>query len=205
MPDHSTETDIVVISSSGREILTNLHSRFDIDGDSLLSQAELAQAFKYIPTKDALATITEQFTANGFEMCQTIDGKMTLTGWLALWRYIFPNSNLLIYISSFTTRQDPFAILRVLCHWGIKTNLNDLLCVKKKRDFRQDPSDMPDTIQCYIFGAPRTGKSSLMKAFIGQEFDQDYKKTDEQHSVIHLFEYKDSQYYLVVSTRLYLS
>jgi hypothetical protein len=97
MPDHSTETDIVVISSSGREILTNLHSRFDIDGDSLLSQAELAQAFKYIPTKDALATITEQFTANGFEMCQTIDGKMTLTGWLALWRYIFPNSNLLIH------------------------------------------------------------------------------------------------------------
>jgi Ras family protein T1 len=89
-------------------------------------------------------------------------------------------------------------LLRCLCHWGVKVNLDELLDVKKKRDYRKTPEDMPDTIQCYIFGATRTGKTSLLRSFIGQEFDSEYTKTEEQHSVVHLFEYKEKNYYLVV-------
>jgi hypothetical protein len=62
-----------------------------LDGDSLLSQEELVKAFQWIPEKDSLLTVVSQFTNDAKDMCQTIDGKMTLTGWQALWRYVYSN------------------------------------------------------------------------------------------------------------------
>jgi Ras family protein T1 len=182
IPAHNPDTDILVISPLAREVLTDLHRKFDIDGDSLLSRAEIQKAFQYIPAK--LSTVIQQFTC-GYEMCETIDEKMTLAGWLSLW--------------SFTTRQDPFSLLLCLCNWGITNNLDNMFIIKKKRDFRQDANDMPDTIQCYIFGALKTGKTSLMRGLINQEFDSEYNKTEEQHSVVHLVEYKDNQYTLIIT------
>jgi hypothetical protein len=86
IPAHNPDTDILVISPLAREVLTDLHRKFDIDGDSLLSRAEIQKAFQYIPAK--LSTVIQQFTC-GYEMCETIDEKMTLAGWLSLWRYIY--------------------------------------------------------------------------------------------------------------------
>ncbi|KAL0480786.1 mitochondrial Rho GTPase [Acrasis kona] len=185
LPEHNPATDIIVLTNYGRDVLTALFKRIDTDSDLLLSQQELTSAFMFVPLKDSLITVADQFT-NGHDMCQSVHKKMTLVGWLALW--------------SFTTRQDPQALLRCLVFWGIPESiLSRTLQIKKKRDFRNGPQDMPDTIQCYVFGAAKSGKTCLMKSLIGQEFDHEYSATNEQHSVVNVVDYRDQRYYLVVT------
>lgn len=73
------------------------------------------------------------------------------------------------------------------------------LILSRKRKYREDPNEMPNTILCYIFGSPKSGKTEILKGLVNKPFSDKYIPTETTHYAVNKVEREDDDpVYLVI-------
>jgi Ras family protein T1 len=175
---------LITLTPKAYQELTRLFQRFDLNNDGLLSLEELTEAFSLcFDIENPFARINQDYLS----ITATEDGKMTIDGWLSLW--------------TLATLQNPYSILKCFIRWGYKQRLGQYLNLKKLRKYRKSPADYPNIINAYVFGALRSGKTSIMQNLIGSSVNEEvYCKTHAQTSVVNVVESEQGKpYYLALT------
>ncbi|KAG0799728.1 hypothetical protein G6F22_002940 [Rhizopus arrhizus] len=169
----------VELSPLGYQFFTELFQIFDKDKDGALNRPELDSLFNTSPgnpwanTGFPHTTITNE------------TGSVTLQGWLAQW--------------SMTTLLDHKSTLKYLAYLGFEGDTRTALKVTKpKRIDRKKGKIQRNVFSCYVFGAPGSGKTSLLKAFVHKSFSEKYTPTTEPFQVVNSVEMKGAEKYLVM-------
>lgn len=161
-PDSSVE-----LSPTGYRFLVDLFVKFDKDNDGGLNEQELSNLFFPTPGIPKL-WIESQFPAS--IVCNE-SGYVTLQGWLAQW-------NLTTFLDYKTT-------LEYLAYLGFdEGNSSKALKITKPRKRRQkhgrpyrQPVNDRNVFNCFIIGAPQSGKSSLLELFLRGTYSESYSPT----------------------------
>lgn len=157
----------VELSPTGYRFFVDLFIKFDKDNDGGLSEVELNNLF--IPTPGIPKLWTEtQFPSS---IVCTEKGYVSLQGWLAQW-------NLTTFLEHKTT-------LEYLAYLGFdEGNSAKAIKVTKPRKLRQKqgkqyrgPVNDRNVFNCFIIGAPKSGKTSLLELFIRGTFSEVYSPT----------------------------
>lgn len=118
----------------------------------------------------------------------TETGSVTLQGWLAQW--------------SMTTLLDHRTTLKYLAYLGFEGDTRTALKVTKpKKVDRKKGKIQRNVFSCYVIGAPGSGKTSLLKAFVQKKFIENSftdKPTTEPFHVVNSVEMNGSEKYLVM-------
>lgn len=157
----------VELSPTGYRFFVDLFIKFDKDNDGGLSEVELNNLFVPTPGIPKLWTET-QFPSS---IVCTEKGYVSLQGWLAQW-------NLTTFLDHKTT-------LEYLAYLGFdEGNSTKAIKVTKPRKLRQKqgkqyrgPVTDRNVFNCYIIGAPKSGKTSLLESFIHGTFSDIYLPT----------------------------
>lgn len=152
------------LSPQGYRFFVDLFLLFDKDNDGGLSDAELAALFAPTPG------LPSSWTDSDFPSCtvRNESGYVTLQGWLAQW--------------SMTTFEEPKTTLEYLAYLGFegtdRAGTTAALKVTKPRKKRNKPGRVERSVfLCYVLGAPGSGKSSLLNAFLNRPFNTSYSPT----------------------------
>eukprot|EP00742_Colponemidia_sp_Colp-10_P006117 GILJ01006545.1.p1 GENE.GILJ01006545.1~~GILJ01006545.1.p1 ORF type:complete len:664 (+),score=78.57 GILJ01006545.1:33-1994(+) len=148
------------------KFLTELFQQFNKSQDGWLSNEEIEDMFSVMPSFGLpwgsnlsldRSTVT---TARG----------LPLQGWLSLWHM----TTLLQYKTTF----------RYLPYLGFPHELDDAVKITGRR-FKEMYKNRirRDVIHCYIFGAPKCGKTYLLDSLIGRPFETSYTPTSCNRSV----------------------
>ncbi|EER41373.1 mitochondrial GTPase [Histoplasma capsulatum H143] len=147
------------------------------DNDGGLNDTELASLFA--PTPGLPPSWIE-----GAFPCSTVrneTGHITLQGWLAQW--------------SVTTFTSPKTTLEYLAYLGFESSdrgnptTTAALKVTKPRKKRQRPGRVGrNVVMCYVLGAPASGKSSLLDAFLSRGFSSTYHPTIQSRTAVNTVE-----------------
>lgn len=157
----------VELSPTGYRFFVDLFIKFDKDNDGGLSEVELNNLF--IPTPGIPKLWTEtQFPSS---IVCTEKGYVSLQGWLAQW-------NLTTFLEHKTT-------LEYLAYLGFdEGNSAKAIKVTKPRKHRQKQGKQyrgavndRNVFNCFIIGAPKSGKTSLLELFIKGTFSEVYSPT----------------------------
>lgn len=157
----------VELSPTGYRFLVDLFIKFDKDNDGGLSESELNNLF--IPTPGIPKLWTEtQFPSS---IVCTEKGHVSLQGWLAQW-------NLTTFLDHKTT-------LEYLAYLGFDEGISvKAIKVTKPRKLRQKqgksyrgPVNDRNVFNCFVIGAPKSGKTSLLELFIRGSFSEVYLPT----------------------------
>ena len=156
------------LSPSGYRFLVDLFLLSDKDNDGGLSSAELTAAFAPTPG------IPQSWISINFPSCTLTNdsGYVTLQGWLAQW--------------SFFMRESPSDALEYLARLGFSNttppNTTMALKVTKPSRHPRRPNGQPvlrTVLHSLILGAPASGKTCLLNAFLSKPF------TTLHHPTIH--------------------
>lgn len=157
----------VELGPIGYRFLVDLFLKFDKDNDGGLCEEELNNLFRPTPGIPKLWQDT-QFPAS--IVCNE-EGYVTLQGWLAQW-------NLTTFLDHKTT-------LEYLAYLGYdeKSSVKALRVTKPRklrhkhgRIYRQPVLDR-NVFNCFMLGAPNSGKSSLLKLFLRGSYSEVYSPT----------------------------
>ncbi|KAM9927531.1 hypothetical protein OXX80_010261, partial [Metschnikowia pulcherrima] len=157
----------VELSPTGYRFLVDLFLKFDKDNDGGLSEEEMANLFLPTPGVPKLWQETNFPTSI---VCNE-QGYVSLQGWLAQW-------NLTTFLDHKTT-------LEYLAYLGFDEG-NSVKAVKvtKPRKHRQKQGKQyrgavndRNVFNCFVLGAPKSGKSSLLESFIRGSYSDMYSPT----------------------------
>lgn len=157
----------VELSPTGYRFLVDLFLKFDKDNDGGLSDPELANLF--MPTPGIPRLWQEcQFPSS---IVRNDEGYVTLQGWLAQW-------NLTTFLDHKTT-------LEYLAYLGFdEGNSVKAIKVTKPRKLRQKQGKVyrgavndRNVFNCFVLGAPKAGKTSLLELFIRGSYSEVYLPT----------------------------
>ncbi|KAI9244890.1 EF hand associated-domain-containing protein [Sporodiniella umbellata] len=169
----------VELSPLGYQFFTELFQIFDKDKDGALNRLELDSLFNTSPGNPWANTGFPHTTIT------TETGSVTLQGWLAQW--------------SMTTLLDHKTTLKYLAYLGFEKDTRTALKVTKpKKVDRKKGKIQRNVFSCYVLGAPGSGKTSLLKAFVHKPFSENYTPTTEPFQVVNSVEMNGSEKYLVM-------
>lgn len=180
----------VELSPMGYRFFVDLFLLFDKDNDGGLNDQEIRSLFRPTPG------IPEAWVETNFPQTtvRNEQGYVTLQGWLAQW--------------SMTTFLDYKITLSYLAYLGFesKNGLTAALKVTKARKERtkngsQVRVNVNDrtVFNCYVLGGPKSGKSSLLEAFLGRQYSEVYNPTIKPRIVVNSVELKGGkQVYLIL-------
>ena len=175
------------LSPAGYRFFVDLFLLFDKDNDGGLNDRELAALFA--PTPGLPVSWAE--TSFPSSTVRNEAGHITLQGWLAQW--------------SMTTFLEPKTTLEYLAYLGFEApNARDpitsALKITKPRKRRRRPGRVErNVVLCYVVGAPGSGKSSLLDAFLNRPFDSLYHPTIKPRRVVNSVELQGGkQCYLIL-------
>ncbi|CAD1810321.1 unnamed protein product [Candida parapsilosis] len=183
-PDSSVE-----LSPTGYKFFVDLFLKFDRDNDGGLNEVEVENLFQPTPGIPKLWLETN-FPSS--IVCNE-GGYVTLQGWLAQW-------NLTTFLSYKTT-------LEYLAYLGFdEGNSVKALKVTKPRKTRQKQGKIyrgsvndRNIFYCYVVGAPKAGKSSLLDSFLHGSYSEMYSPTIQPRLVIKDIELRGGkQCYLIL-------
>lgn len=177
------------LSPAGYRFFVDLFLLHDKDNDGELSASELAHLFAPTPG------IPQSWEEAGFPCCTVRNeaGDITLQGWLAQW--------------SMTTFEDPKTTLEYLAYLGFdqadpKTSTTAALKLTKPRKRRNRPGSKVErtVFLCYVLGAPGSGKSALLNAFLHRPFSPTYHPTIKPQTAVNSVELPGGkQVYLILA------
>jgi Ras family protein T1 len=99
-----------------------------------------------------------------------------------------------------TTLLDHQTTLKYLAYLGFEGDTRRALKVTRpKKQDRKKGKVQRNVFLCYVFGAPGSGKTSLLKAFVNKPFSDKYSPTTKSFNVVNSVEMKGVEKYLVVS------
>lgn len=159
----------VELSPDGYRFFVDLFTLFDKDNDGGLRSSELKALFA--PVSGRIPPLWYEL---GFPdaTVRNEHGDITLQGWLAQW--------------SMTAFLDPRVCLEyiALLGYGARSTLSAIRCTKQARKRNTKSvvwrnSTIPDRMvfNCFILGAKNSGKTTLLRSFLGQPDDGPIKKT----------------------------
>ncbi|GFF22545.1 mitochondrial GTPase (Miro-2), putative [Aspergillus udagawae] len=165
------------LSPEGYRFFVNLFLLSDKDNDGGLNDAELASLFA--PTPGLPAS-----WADGSFPSSTVRneaGHVTLQGWLAQW--------------SMTTFQSPKTTLEYLAYLGFESSdrsnpsTTAALKVTRPRKRRKRPGRVGrNVVLGHVLGAPGSGKSALLDAFLARGFSHTYRPTIQPRTAVNTVE-----------------
>ena len=160
IPDYSSAE----LGPSGYRFFVDRFLLFDKDNDGGLNDSELNALFAPTPGLPSL-WLESSFPST---TVHNEAGHITLQGWLAQW--------------SMTTFVSPATTLSYLAYLGFesdspsKPSATTALKVTRARKRRRRPGRVErNVVLCYVLGAPGSGKSSLLDAFLNRPFDTLYR------------------------------
>ncbi|RKF72500.1 Mitochondrial Rho GTPase 1 [Golovinomyces cichoracearum] len=176
------------LSPEGYRFFVDLFLLFDKDNDGGLNDSELKALFS--PTPGLPRFWLE--TSFPSSTVRNEAGYITLQGWLAQW--------------SMTTFVSPSTTLSYLAYLGFepaaghRIDAISALKVTKARKRRKRTARVErNVVLCYIIGAPFSGKSSLLDAFLSRPFDTLYRPTIKPRSAVNSVElHGGKQCYLIL-------
>ncbi|KAI8370546.1 EF hand associated-domain-containing protein [Radiomyces spectabilis] len=169
----------VELSPHGYQFFAELFQAFDKDKDGALNHQELEALFSTSPGNPWANTAFPHTTIT------TETGSVTLQGWLAQW--------------SMTTLIDHRTTLKYFAYLGFEGDTRNALKVTRpKKADRKKGKIQRNVFSCYVFGAPGSGKTSLMRAFVHKPFSEKYQPTTEPFQVVNSVEMKGVEKYLVL-------
>ncbi|KAI9489577.1 EF hand associated-domain-containing protein [Zychaea mexicana] len=169
----------VELSPHGYQFFAELFQVFDKDKDGALNRSELDALFSTSPGNPWAATAFPHTTIT------TEAGSVTLQGWLAQW--------------SMATLIEYKTTLKYLAYLGFEGNTRTALKVTRpKKVDRKKGKIQRNVFLCHVFGAPSSGKTSLLKAFVNKPFSEKYQPTIEPFNVVNSVEMKGVEKYLVM-------
>ncbi|XAR61210.1 hypothetical protein NMG60_11034849 [Bertholletia excelsa] len=164
-PDQSVE-----LTSEAVEFLKGVFSLFDADKDGALRPSELEDLFSTAPE----SPWDEAPYKDAAE--RTALGGISLNGFLSEWALM--------------TLLDPAFSLENLIYIGYTSDPASALSVTRKRSFdRKKQRTERNVFQCFIFGPKKSGKSALLKAFLGRPFSDNYTSTVEENYAVNVVDY----------------
>lgn len=157
----------VELSPTGYRFFVDLFLKFDQDNDGGLNDNELAELFQPTPGIPRLWQ-ESQFPSS---IVRNEEGYVSLQGWLAQW-------NLTTFLDHKTT-------LEYLAYLGFdEGNSVKAIKVTKPRKLRQKQGKQyrgavndRNVFNCFILGAPKSGKTSLLELFIRGSYSEVYLPT----------------------------
>lgn len=164
------------LSPSGYRFFVDLFLLFDKDNDGGLNDNELAALFAPTPGLPS-PWVESSFPSS---TVRNEAGHVTLQGWLAQW--------------SMTTFVSPKTTLAYLAYLGFESpnsreSTTAALKVTKARKRRRRPGRVERNVMlCYVLGAPGSGKSSLLDAFLNRPFDSLYHPTIKPRTAVNSVE-----------------
>jgi len=165
------------LSSSGYQFFTDLFKHFDKDEDGALSQSELNDLFEISPGQPWGKNFPNQTVVNK-------EGNITLQGWIAQW--------------SMTTLLDFKITLRYLAYLGFENPSQAITVTRGRRGDVKKKKITRNVFQAFVFGAPGSGKSSFLHAFIGKDLKTDQKESIGALSVVNASYIDGKEKYLVL-------
>lgn len=175
------------LSPAGYRFFVDLFLVFDKDNDGGLSNEELSALFAPTPG------LPQSWIESSFPSSTVRNdaGHVTLQGWLAQW--------------SMTTFVEPKTTLSYLAYLGFepanpRESTTAALRVTKPRKRRRRPGRVERNVMlCYVLGAPSSGKSSLLDAFLNRPFDSLYHPTIKPRTAVNSVELQGGkQCYLIL-------
>ena len=79
---------------------------------------------------------------------------------------------------------------------------NALVVTQPRKKDRKKGKVTRNVFLCYVCGAAGSGKTSLLRAFVGKSYRRTYEPTTKMVSVVNSVDINGSEKYLVVSTGL---
>lgn len=157
----------VELGPIGYKFLVDLFLKFDKDNDGGLNEGELANLF--LPTP-GIPKLWKESQFPSSIVCNE-EGYVSLQGWLAQW-------NLTTFLDYKTT-------LEYLAYLGFDDN-SSVSAVKitkprkrrqKQGKFYRQPVNDRNVFNCFILGAPKSGKTSLLELFLRGSYSDVYSPT----------------------------
>jgi mitochondrial Rho GTPase 1 len=177
------------LSPAGYRFFVDLFLTSDRDNDGGLRDVELASLFAPTPG------MPQSWIDNSFPACTVRNdaGYVTLQGWLAQW--------------SMTTFTSPKTTLEYLAYLGFESTdrsnptTTAALKLTKARKRRRRPGRIGrNVVLCNILGAPSSGKSSLLDAFLSRPFSSMYHPTIQPRVAVNTVELPGGrQCYLILN------
>ena len=174
------------LSPSGYRFFVDLFLLHDKDNDGGLNDSELAALFAPTPG------VPVSWTDSDFPSCTVRNeaGYITLQGWLAQW--------------SMTTFEEPKTTLEYLAYLGYESpegkGTTAALKITKARKRRNKAGRVERNVfLCYVLGAPHSGKSALLNAFLNRPFSTTYHPTIKPQTAVNSVELQGGkQCYLIL-------
>lgn len=165
------------LSPAGYRFFVDLFLTSDRDNDGGLRDEELSSLFAPTPG------LPHSWVDNNFPACTVRNdaGHVTLQGWLAQW--------------SMTTFTSPKTTLEYLAYLGFEspdrsnTTTTAALKLTKPRKRRRKPGRIGrNVILAHVLGAPQSGKSTLLDAFLARPFNNLYLPTIQPRVAVNTVE-----------------
>ncbi|KAK5701892.1 ERMES complex Ca(2+)-binding regulatory GTPase gem1 [Elasticomyces elasticus] len=174
------------LSPAGYRFFVDLFLLHDRDNDGGLNDSELAALFAPAPG------LPSSWVDSDFPSCTVRNeaGYITLQGWLAQW--------------SMTTFEEPKTTLAYLAYLGFESadtkSTTSALKITKARKRRNKPGRVERNVfLCYVIGAPHSGKSALLNAFLHRPFSSTYHPTIKPQTAVNSVELQGGkQCYLIL-------
>ena len=172
VPQHSSAE----LSPAGYRFFVDLFLLFDKDNDGGLNDSELSALFSPTPGLPP-SWVDSSFPSS---TVRNEAGHITLQGWLAQW--------------SMTTFTEPRTTLAYLAYLGFeppdpRSTITAALKFTKARKRRKRPGRVErNVVLAYILGAPGSGKSSLLDAFLSRPFSETYHPTIKPRTAVNSVE-----------------
>lgn len=176
------------LSPKGYQFFTDIFETFDKDRDGALSPDELADLFSTSPGNP--------WISHGFpETTITADatGAVTLQGWLAQW--------------SMTTLLEPRVTLGYLAYLGyphssmsasLLPSTSALCITRPRKQDRKKGTVSRNVFLVYVLGAAGSGKTALLRAFVGKKMLERFEPTMKVRTVVNAVESGGGEKYLVL-------
>ncbi|KZV93467.1 mitochondrial Rho GTPase [Exidia glandulosa HHB12029] len=170
----------VELSHRGYQFFTEIFHTYDKDQDGALNGTELEDLFSTSPANP--------WASQGFPETTISDdaGSVTLQGWLAQW--------------SMTTLLEHKTTLSYLAYLGYpgESRTEALIVTKPRKSERRKGKVTRNVFLAYVCGAAGSGKTSILRAFVGKPYRHEYVPTSKPISVVNSVEILAGEKYLVL-------
>ncbi|KAL5519905.1 hypothetical protein ACEPAG_1565 [Sanghuangporus baumii] len=170
----------VELSHKGYQFFTDIFEIFDKDQDGALNKTELDRLFDTSPGNPWSGQNFPDTTV------ASDNGAVTLQGWLAQW--------------SMTTLLDYKTTLAYLAYLGYPETpqTTALQVTQPRKKDRKKGKVTRSVFLAYVCGAAGSGKTSLLRAFVGKPYLKHYEPTTKMISAVNSVDINGSEKYLVL-------